>query len=130
MPNKVPLFLFFSSYVKLQDAYAAESNQLGGWELIGYTAPGTKASTTSFSSTNFTYSSTPAGGASVALTTAGATMAGGWIATARVALNDCAANSTWTMNVTGKTDGITYAKVYSDQTNCKPLTPNFENIGN
>ena len=34
------------------------------------------------------------------------------------------------MNVTGKTDGITYAKVYSDQTNCKPLTPNFENIGN
>ena len=116
--------------MKLQDAYAAESNQLGGWELIGYTAPGTKASTTSFSSTNFTYSSTADGGASVALTTTGATMDGGWIATATVALNDCAANSTWTMSVTGKTDGITYAKVYSDQTNCKPLTPNFENIGN
>lgn len=129
MPNRVPLLLFFSSYVKLQDAYAAESNQLGGWELIGYTAPGTKASSTSFSSTNFTYSSTQAGGASVALTTAGATMEGGWIATTRVALNDCAANSTWTMNVTGKTDGITYAKVYSDAANCKPLTPNFEKIG-
>ncbi len=116
--------------MKLQDAYAAESNQLGGWELIGYTAPGTKASSTSFSSTNFTYSSTQAGGTTVALTANGAAMAGGWIATARVALNDSAANSTWTMNVTGKTDGITYAKVYSDSTNCKPLTPNFGNIGN
>lgn len=34
MPNKVPLFLFFSSYVKLQDAYAAESNQLGVGQLL------------------------------------------------------------------------------------------------
>ncbi|WP_256382325.1 hypothetical protein [Fibrobacter sp. UWB11] len=33
---------FVSSYVKLQDAYAGESNQLGSWSLIGYSGPGTK----------------------------------------------------------------------------------------
>ncbi|WP_294114005.1 hypothetical protein [uncultured Fibrobacter sp.] len=118
-----------SSYVKLQDAYASESNQLGGWELIGYTAPGSKTTSTKFASANFTYTSTPAGNASVGLTTSGAPMDGGWIATANVALNDCPANATWTLNVTGKTDGVTYAKVFSDATNCEPLTPNFKNIG-
>ena len=117
------------TYVKLQDAYASESNQLGGWELIGYTAPGSKTSSTNFASANFTYTSTPAGNASVALTTSGAAMNGGWIATANVALNDCPASATWTLNVTGKTDGVTYAKVFSDATNCEPLTPNFKNIG-
>ncbi|WP_256375031.1 hypothetical protein [Fibrobacter sp. UWB12] len=29
--------------MKLQDAYAGESNQLGSWSLIGYSSPGTSA---------------------------------------------------------------------------------------
>ena len=28
-----------SSYVKLQDAFAAERNAAGGWTIIGYTEP-------------------------------------------------------------------------------------------
>ncbi|WP_297702095.1 hypothetical protein [uncultured Fibrobacter sp.] len=115
--------------MKLQDAYASESNQLGGWTLIGYTAPGTKKSGNQYETTNFSYTSTPAADATVALTEAGAAMAGGWIATARVALNDCKASETWTLNVTGKTDGVTYANVMSDATNCTPLTPSFAQIG-
>lgn len=117
------------TYVKLQDAYAAESNKLGGWTLIGYTAPGTKTSATEYSTTNFKYTSTPAADATTDLTEDGAEMAGGWIATANVALNDCQANATWTINVTGKTTGVTYATVLSDATNCTPLTPSFDKIG-
>lgn len=114
--------------MKLQDAYAAESNQLGGWTLIGYTAPGTKGDK-KFETTNFTYTSTPEWSATVALTEAGAAMAGGWIATANVALNDCKASSTWTLDVTGATAGVTYTNTLSDQTNCTPLTPSFAQIG-
>ena len=43
------------TYVKLQQAYAAESNAAGGWTLIGYSAPGSVSGTTS-STSNFTYS--------------------------------------------------------------------------
>ena len=41
-----------SSYVKLQDAYAAERNAAGGWKLIGYTKP---------ASNNFEYTGTGVG---------------------------------------------------------------------
>ena len=116
------------TYVKLQDAYAAESNQLGGWTLIGYTAPGTKG-TKKYETTNFEYSSTPEWDATIALTDAGADMAGGWIAKAKVALNDCKANETWTLDVKGATAGVTYTNTISDATNCTPLTPSFSQIG-
>lgn len=115
--------------MKLQDAYAAESNKLGGWTLIGYTAPGTKKSANEFNTTNFEYSSTPAADATTELTEEGADMAGGWIAKASVALNDCKAASTWTINVKGKTTGVTYETALSDADNCTPLTPSFDKIG-
>lgn len=114
--------------MKLQDAYAAESNQLGGWTLIGYTAPGTKG-TNKYETTNFEYSSTPAWDKTEALTEAGADMKGGWIAKAKVALNDCKATSTWTLDVKGATAGVTYTNTISDPTNCTPLTPSFSQIG-
>ena len=117
------------TYVKLQDAYASESNQLGGWGLIGYTAPGTKSNASNFATTNFRYTSTPDANSAVALTTAGAAMNGGWIATALVALNDCPSGATWTLNVTGATTGVTYANAYSNQSDCQPLTPSFGQIG-
>lgn len=114
--------------MKLQDAYAAESNKLGTWTLIGYTAPGTKANDgATSSSTNFKYSSSTT--EAVDLTETGAAADGGWIATALVALNDCKASSTWTLNVLGKTTGVTYTAVYGDKNNCEPLTPSFELIG-
>ena len=39
------------TYVKLQQAYFSESNKAGGWQLIGYMAPGENSSTTNFSYT-------------------------------------------------------------------------------
>ena len=116
------------TYVKLQDAYAAESNQLGTWALIGYTAPGTKNSDGTFESTVYKYSGAMT--AAVALAETGATaQAKAWSAKATVALNDCKKDSEWNIAVTGATNGVTYANTYSDQTNCEALTPNFTNIG-
>ena len=114
--------------MKLQDAYAAESNQLGTWTLIGYTAPGTKNSDGTFESTVYKYSGSMT--KEVALAETGATaQAKAWLAVAQVALNDCKKNSEWQIAVTGATTGVTYANTYSDQTNCEALTPNFTNIG-
>ena len=114
--------------MKLQDAYAAESNQLGTWALIGYTAPGTKNSDGTFESTVYKYSGAMTG--AVALAETGATaQAKAWLAVAQVALNDCKKDSEWRIAVTGATTGVTYENTYSDQANCEALTPNFKNIG-
>ena len=118
------------TYVKLQDAYAAESNQLGTWQLIGYTAPGTKKSADEFSSTVFKY--TGGMSAAVELKAEGATaQTGAWEAEALTALNDCPSGAKWSIAVTGATNGVTYENSYSGQNeaNCNPLTPNFKNIG-
>ena len=119
--------IFLRFYVKLQDAYAAESNKLGTWALIGYTAPGTKKTADEFSSTVFKYT----GGMSeaVELKAEGAeAQTGAWVAEALTALNDCPEKATWSIAVTGATTGVTYENTYSSE-DCKPLTPNFENIG-
>ena len=118
--------------MKLQDAYAAESNQLGTWQLIGYTAPGTKASSDSYSTTTFTY--TGAISSAEALTEAGVEKDNAWKAEALVALNDCKKNSTWVLKVTGKTNGVTYVNTITNNgggttADCEALTPNFTNIG-
>lgn len=123
MPNKVPLFLFFSSYVKLQEAYAAERNAAGGWTIIGYTEP---------TSNNFTYSGSGiTAGATVELTSLNATL--GWQAVNKVALNDCEASGNnackWQVQLDNGTKGgqISYATCLSAKG--KPLTANFEAIG-
>ena len=116
------------TYVKLQDAYAAESNKLGTWKLIGYTAPGTKADDNEFSTTSFKYT----GAAKDAVDLEkddGADIADAWKAEALVALNDCAKGKTWSIEVKGTPNAVSYEGSYSDQTNCEALTPNFTNIG-
>ena len=110
--------------MKLQDAYAAESNQLGTWTLIGYTAPGTKASADEFSTTVFKYT----GGISEAASLETAvTKDNAWVAEALTALNDCAKGKKWVIKVTGKPEGVTYEN--SLDATCEPLTPSFKNIG-
>ena len=61
--------------MKLQEAYAAEKNEVGGWSVIGYTAPGAKTDSINFESPNFKYIG---GGAA-------------WSASNTAKLNDCAA---------------------------------------
>ncbi len=115
------------TYVKLQQAYAAESNAAGGWTLIGYSAPGSVSGTTS-STTNFTYSGAIGAGESTANATADA-----WKAVPRVDLNDCAAsNSGWHVKVTpGDGGSVAFESTITESTAgaCQALTPTFTKIG-
>ena len=125
MPNKFPLLLFFSSYVKLQDAFFAERNAAGSFALIGYSVP---------TSTNFTYA-----GAIAAANTVTSATEKAWSANNLVKLNECtpggSSTPNWTIKVTpaAPTDeasaGITYeAKVGGTNGSCQSLTPNFTAI--
>ena len=122
MPNRVTLLLFFSSYVKLQQAYAAESNAAGGWTLIGYTAPGNGTTT------NFTYTGAidSSGSTSAATTDA-------WKAVPNVDLNNCShSGSSWQVKVTpGNGGAIAFESTITEATAgaCQALTPTFTKIG-
>ena len=100
------------TFVKLQESYAAENNNVGTWAQIGYKGPGAQFSNSSKSST-FTYAQGTSG-------------AGTWVATTTVDLNDCHMNSTWSVTSQYSSGNITTTATISDPTNCRaPLTPNF-----
>ena len=113
------------TYVKLQEAYASESNAMGGFKLIGYQAPGSSTATGG-TTTNFTYAgSIPTNSSQTA------DAADAWRASTRVSLNECSSTSYW--NIAAKiasTSGVvTFTPSISDPTNCTVLTPNFTSIG-
>lgn len=132
------------TYVKLQDAYAAETGAAGAWSVIGYIGPGTKSGNTS-STTVFKYSDDfqPADATNnttmVGSLSTDAAGQAGWGAEALTALNDCAAASKWTVNIKKGTTNSSGSLVEyvaktpsasgSTDANCKSLTANFENIG-
>jgi prepilin-type N-terminal cleavage/methylation domain-containing protein len=104
------------TYVKMQDAYAVEKNDVGTWALIGYKAPQTTSQ--AGVTTNFTYTETSSG-------------AGTWNATNNVKLNDCAKNSTWSVvskmaNAAESADVNHSATISGD--NCEGLTPSFKSL--
>ena len=122
-----------ASYVKLQQAYAAESNAAGGWTLIGYTAQGNGTTT------NFYYgigeidlkNSSNVSSATVA-----------WQAANPKALNECAAvsgvnagnvtlsSANWTVKVTPNSTNTDLAfEAEANGAGCQALTPTFANIG-
>lgn len=129
--------------MKLQDAYAAETGAVGNWAIIGYIAPGTKTAASgnagaSSQTTAFTYTDKfAAANANTTLVGAvGATAVNAWSATNNTALNDCPVNSEWTVKMkTGSASSngspIEYVAATPDgkDTECKPLTANFANIG-
>lgn len=116
------------TYVKLQDAYVSESNLVGTWAKIGYVAPGAAKADGSSETTNFTYT-----GAITSDTLAVANLGEteGWKAAARVALNDCAIGSAWTVSVTGNTNGnsVSYKAAPPADKCGDALTPTFNKIG-
>ena len=129
------------TYVKLQDAYAAETGAAGAWSEIGYIAPGTKASDGKSSKTTvFQYSDQFAPKDNTKHTTMvgelNSTDAGeaGWAAEALTALNDCPVKSEWTVKL-AKGDAsasgsmVKYVAKNPTGTGCASLTANFENIG-
>ena len=115
---------FTTTYVKLQQAYAAEQNAIGGWTLIGYTAPGNG------STTNFNYSGEVTADGSATASTADA-----WKAASKVDLNDCKAASAWSLTAAPGVGGaVTINTVLTEASGsgtgaCLPLTPSFHQIG-
>ncbi len=100
------------TFVKLQEAYAAENNNVGGWGDIGYKGPGEYKHTSSSESGTFRYGEDDAG-------------AGTWIASAKVALNECV-NGTWSLATSYSDGNITTTAASSDKANCvTPLVPNY-----
>lgn len=117
------------SYVKLQDAYVAESGAMGDWDKIGYKMK---------NGDTFDYSDAASGYSNntVMVENLGNGIVG-WTGTSKVKLNDCPNASTWTITVkaagnssqgmvsytTGVSDGPT------DHTNaCRDLTPSFSKL--
>ena len=134
MPNKFPLLLFFSSYVKLQQAYISEAVAVGNWVIIGYSGPGTAdADKLGSSATNFTYSDDGSYNANTAAL--GATAIEGWSANNKANLNDGKKKKNWTVSVKASGSGTAgeatfTAAIASDNTaGCTPLTPNFDKVG-
>ena len=113
------------TYVKLQEAYASESNAIGGWTLIGYQAPGTSVASGG-QTTNFTYT-----GALNGNSTSTTDVTNAWKAAARVALNDCAKDSEWRLKtkIASSTGVVTFEATLSAESTCLTLTPNFKLIG-
>ena len=105
--------------MKLQDAYAAERNAVGGWKLIGYTDP---------ASNNFNYKGEITADQTVEL---GESLSEkGWRAQNKVALNDCTAESCfWDIVLTNGSKGgqVNYAACQTGD--AAPLTANFTAIG-
>ena len=126
---------FVSTYVKLQQAYFAESLKAGGWTLIGYTAPGNDAATT-----NFVYG---IGGIAENTTADVSSETVGWTADNLANLNECAKGSqstgkntattaNWKVSVTQGTGTSNQELVFTAAVNgagCTALTPTFDKIG-
>lgn len=125
------------TYVKLQQAYFSENNKIGGWTLIGYTAPADGETT------NFYY------GAGVAHNTESqeASDVIGFAADNKITLNNCAAGNAvtaakqanvsgtahWMIKVSVNTNNasdvtFTPSVANSGTVECLPLTPSFEKI--
>ena len=103
---------------------------MGGWTLIGYTAPGV-ASGDNFETTSFTYS-----GAITKNTAVIAATDKAWMAKNRVKLNDCAiptGDGPWTVKVELVLDNeapkdVKFTSAVAGD-GCKALTPTFDKIG-
>ena len=118
-------------YVKLQDAYVSETGlYIGKWNAIGYTMSNSTAS--------FDYSDKVSGTSLSKSIPSSAEAA--WEAKAKVGLNDCTANSTWTLWLAkdGSKNGLVWgaginknaagAGPKDASVECTVLTPQFGNL--
>ena len=93
------------------DAYVMEKQAAGDWEQVGYTGPGSQKDKTSsatqvikyFEAANNVWTAQPLG-----------------------ALNDCTTSMTWT--ITPTIDGTNVRYVTGGDTQCKSLTPSWDNL--
>lgn len=106
--------------MKLQDAFIAENgNVVGNFTKIGYEMS---------SNGPFTYSNGVSGTDDTqALSTS---KIDAWVATSKVALNDCATGSTWTLEVKAAANGngAAWNAVIDPSSTCSVLTPRFTDL--
>ena len=111
---------FYTSYVKLQDAYVSEAGEYyGSWKVIGYTM----SSTTNF---KFEEQNEPSNDGTATLADPTIT----WQASNVAALNDCEKDGVWQLTVASNTSsgtGVAYgANVTGGAAgDCAILTPSF-----
>ena len=118
------------TYVKLQQAYFSEASKAGGWQLIGYMAPGVDSKTT-----NFEYSPTSAIGVAESKALSGNMV--GWQAHNVANLNECAIGDNWQVKLSVATGSDAATSAGQDilfsaevpESGCAALTPTFKNIG-
>ena len=115
------------TYVKLQQAYFSERSEAGGWQLIGYMAPGVNSKTT-----NFEYYPGEDFGTvgSAALTTSDKL---GWKAKNIATLNECPIGDNWMVQMKINEGSATAQDIiFTSQVTaggCAALTPTFDKIG-
>ena len=129
------------TYVKLQDAYVAESGAYyGSWKKIGYSVGTmdatnctvTGACTSTTNNFNFSQGAAMASEGTAVLPTS-ATVA--WQASNKTKLNECDGSAgtawNWQLKIKTASSGTAgeYAWVTSEATGCSELTPNFRNLG-
>ena len=111
--------------MKLQDAYASESNKQGTWKNIGYVAPGATSAGATGTTTNFTYTGALDADADIS---SSLSTADSWKAKNNVALNECTVEAVaWNITVKGADNGNSLT--YEASTTCGELTPTFNKIG-
>ena len=108
--------------MKLQDAFAAERNAVGGWKLIGYTVP---------ASNNFSYAG--AIGESATVEISSSLQSVGWQANNKVVLNDCTVSGGtgtcfWDIKLSQGSNGGQIAYAACLTSSAAPLTANFTAI--
>ena len=114
--------------MKLQQAYFSEASKAGGWQLIGYMAPGVNSKTT-----NFEYSPTSAIKVDGSATLTSRDIVG-WQAHNVATLNECSIGDNWKVNMKVNTaEGATAQDIIFSSTvtagGCAALTPTFDKIG-
>jgi prepilin-type N-terminal cleavage/methylation domain-containing protein len=117
------------TWTKLQQAFIAETGNIGSFAKIAYTPPGAgSASTTTGQTGNFTYNAETLLGTSVSGTAAtDMTNTGsvGWKATTPGLGGDCKTTSTWAVAM--GVDAVPSVTPPTDP-GCLQLTPNFEKL--
>ena len=137
--------------MKLQDAYAAESNALGTWDKIGYSMPGSTQFTYAENTSTLTVTCSSGtlnnetkkcddkkdanGKVEEAGVVGSSTYSEAWSASNTAQLNECTAGKNWKISAQINQSGtsVSAGSVVYDATvtgtGCQALTPTFTNIG-
>ena len=112
------------SYVKLQDAYVAESGAVGDWGKIGYSMR---------DGDSFDYDDASSGYSNntVIVEKLDGSLKG-WKATSKVKLNDCVIGSEWSIALSAATSSsqgmVNYTTAVTNGNGCSDLTPSFSKL--